>query len=71
MFTKKKTVLPLANAERIGNALAAFQKVKEELIEIQYEIEGKITEVQTELKTLNADHQSASDAIKRIQVITG
>lgn len=67
----KKTHLPLTHNERIKGAMASFVAAREELIDVQLELESEITSTQEQLSMLNAQHQEATDALTRIRAITG
>lgn len=67
----KKTHLPLTHSERIKGAMASFIAAREELIDVQLELESEITFTQEQLSMLNAQHQEATDALTRIRAITG
>lgn len=70
MFGNKPN-LPLANAERISNALAAFHQAKKDLESVQVDIEDQIATKQLELGILSKEKTQVDDAISRISEITG
>lgn len=70
-FFTKQTVLPLAHADRITNALAAFKQAQDELEDTVYAIDEDINDTQAKLDGLVADRARASKAVSSMKALLG
>lgn len=70
MLGMKKDVVS-SHEDRINNALSLFNNARDELNAVVLNTEEEITSKQEELKTLNQQHQRASNALSKIKDIIG